>query len=380
MRFLRLREALVALVTTALVTTTAATPAAAAPGSDLSTLASSSTFPLADPDTLLAKDGSYVTYGTTVGAGTGARCGATGRLYVPVLVHGSGSSVGMADCASHDALPSGPGAWAEPGGAVWAPGVARFGNRFFMFYTASRKGSGQKCIGRAISDSARGPFQNQGEWACPDAGRWALDANPFVAGGNLYVTYRDDAIASGAETGISTVRTDSEGRAIWDTRRDMLKSTDITWDTAKISGGTHVVENPAMWKAADGDWYLMYSGNNWDSARYSTGIARCGASSPARLPLHPHPRRRVPALLRLHRQRRTQPDPRPARQPPGPRRDGRLRRRRWHRARRVALVERLHPLPDDRRPDPPLHRLPRLVVGALADTTAHRKLRDGHVR
>ncbi|MFG3678985.1 family 43 glycosylhydrolase [Micromonospora chalcea] len=279
MKFLRTRGGLVTLAAAALVVTTAAVaPAAAAPAGDLSTLADSSTFPLADPDTLLAKDGSYVTYGTTVGAGTGARCGATGRLYVPVLVHGSGNSVGMANCASHDALPSGPGAWAEAGGAVWAPGVAQFGSRFFMFYTASRKGTGQKCIGRAISDSARGPFQNQGEWACPDAGRWALDANPFVAGGNLYVTYRDDAIASGAETGISTVRTDGEGRAIWDTRRDMLKSTDITWDTAKTSGGTHVVENPSMWKAADGDWYLMYSGNNWDSARYATGIARCGAS------------------------------------------------------------------------------------------------------
>ncbi|MGC4893685.1 family 43 glycosylhydrolase [Micromonospora sp. DT31] len=279
MRSFRAGAAIVAVAAAALVATTAALPAGAAPEGDFSTLASSSTFPLADPDTLLAKDGSYVTYGTTMRAGKGERCGATGELYVPVLVHGSGNSVGMSNCASHDALPSGPGGWAEPGGAVWAPGVARFGDRFFMFYTATRKGSGQKCIGRAIATSARGPFQNQGEWACPDAGRWAIDANPFTAGGNLYVTYRDDAIASGAETGISTVRTDAEGRAIWSTRRDMLKSTDITWDTAKTNGdGTHVVENPSMFKAADDRWYLMYSGNNWDSARYATGIADCGTT------------------------------------------------------------------------------------------------------
>ncbi|MEU0077241.1 hypothetical protein ABZY58_04945 [Micromonospora tulbaghiae] len=37
------------------------------------------------------------------------------------------------------------------------------------------------------------------------------------------------------------------------------------------------MENLSMWRAADGDWHLMYSGNNWDSARYATGIARCGA-------------------------------------------------------------------------------------------------------
>src|SRR5690348_13678008 len=80
----------------------------------------SSTFPLADPDTVLAKDGTYVTYGTTVGAGVGARCGGTGKLYVPYLNHGSGDTVSMSDCAAGDALPSGPGSWAEPGGAVWA--------------------------------------------------------------------------------------------------------------------------------------------------------------------------------------------------------------------------------------------------------------------
>lgn len=241
--------------------------------------AASSGFPLADPDTVRANDGTYVTYGTTVGAGHGKRCGATGKLYVPVLVSGSGNTVGTPTCASHDALPGGPGAWATANSAVWAPGVVKFGNRYFMFYAASRKGSGQKCIGRAISSSARGPFKNAGEWACPSGGRWALDPDPFVSGGNMYVTYRDDAVASGAETGLSTVRTDSEGRAVWNTRKTVLTSTDITWDTRKTSGGTHVVENPAMWRAPDDKhWYLMWSGNNWNSDRYATGIADCGTS------------------------------------------------------------------------------------------------------
>ncbi|WP_407560500.1 family 43 glycosylhydrolase [Streptomyces sp. 184] len=259
----------------------AAPPAAPAPatGGSFSPTANPSSFPLADPDTVRAKDGRYVTYGTTVPAGRGKRCGgATGRLYVPVLVHGSGNTVGMTDCASGDALPGGPGAWAEPGGAIWAPGVARYGDRYFMFYTASRKGSGQKCIGRAVATSARGPFRSAGEWSCPPGGRWAIDANPLVHGSTMYVTYRDDAIAAGAETGISTVRTDGEGRAVWSTRRDVLKSTDITWDTRGTSGGTHVVENPAMWRRANGTWYLMYSANNWDSARYATGIAECGTT------------------------------------------------------------------------------------------------------
>lgn len=245
---------------------------------DVSPAADSSTFRLADPDTVRAKDGRYVTYGTTVARGVGKRCDVRGKLYVPVLVHGSGNNVGLSDCAAADALPDGPGAWAEPGGAIWAPGVARYGDRYFMYYTASRKGSGQKCIGVAVSDTARGPFRHHGGWACPPAGRWALDANPFVANGSLYVTYRDDAITRGPETGISTVRTNGEGRAIWNTRKDMLKSTDIEWDTKKSGSRAHVVENPSMWKMPDGHWYLMYSANNWDSARYATGIAKCGTS------------------------------------------------------------------------------------------------------
>ncbi|MGC4896098.1 family 43 glycosylhydrolase [Micromonospora sp. DT31] len=277
MRSFRMRGTLVTVAATALAATTLiVAPAAAAPAGDLSAQASSSSFPLGDPDTLRARNGSYVTYGTTVPDGKGDRCGATGKLHVPVLVHGSGNDVGMANCASHDALPSGPGSWADPDDPVWAPGVARFGKRFFMFYTASRKGTGQKCIGRATSRRATGPFRNQGIWACPARG-WVIDANPFVAGGKLYVTYRDDSITSGLETGISTVRTDGEGRAIWGTRRTMLKSTDITWDTKKISGGTHVIENPSMWKS-NGKWYLMYSGNNWNSPRYATGIAVCGTT------------------------------------------------------------------------------------------------------
>ncbi|MFF2654328.1 family 43 glycosylhydrolase [Streptomyces sp. NPDC058045] len=265
----------------ALTTTVAATtdqPPPAANTTNTLTTASASSFPLADPDTVRGKNGTYVTYGTTTPAGRGKRCNhATGKLHVPVLVHGSGNTVGMTNCASGDALPGGPGAWAQPGSAIWAPGVTRYGNRYFMFYTATRKHSGQKCIGRAIAASARGPFRNAGLWACPPGGRWAIDANPFVSGSTLYVTYRDDAITSGAETGISTVRIDRQGNARWRTRRDILKSTDITWDTRKTNSATHVIENPSMWRS-NGHWYVMYSGNNWDSARYATGIASCGTT------------------------------------------------------------------------------------------------------
>lgn len=240
--------------------------------------AASSTFSLADPDTLLAQDGRYVTYGTTLGGGARCKGVPKGKLYVPMLVHGSGTNVGLANCAAGDALPGGPGAWAEPGAAIWAPGVARYQGKFYMYYTSTKRGSGQKCNGLAVSTSAYGPFVNKGEWACPPAGRWVIDANPFVDGGKLYVTYRDDAITTGKNTGISVVRTNANGFALWNTRKDVIKSTDITWDTIKHDPkDAYVVENPTMWKS-NGTWYVGYSGNKWDSPRYATGIASCDTS------------------------------------------------------------------------------------------------------
>lgn len=238
----------------------------------------SSSFSLADPSTVHAKDGTYVTYGTTVGSGAGPRCGAaTGvTLYVPFLNHGSGDTVGMSDCVAGDALPSGPGSWAVDNGAIWAPGVALFNGTYYMYYAATKAGTGQKCIGLATSGGAKSPFTNKGEWACPSGGRWAIDPNPFVANGKLYVAYRDDAITSGHETGISIVQVGSDGFAHWSTRRDALKSTDLVWDSANESGSTHVIENPSIFVGGANHYYLLFSGNNWNSARYATGIADCG--------------------------------------------------------------------------------------------------------
>jgi hypothetical protein len=156
--------------------------------------------------------------------------------------------------------------------------VAEFNGTFYMYYTATKAGTGQKCIGLATSGGAKSAFVNRGVWACPDLGRWAIDANPFVANGKLYVTYRDDAITSWPETGISIVQVGSDGHALWNTRRDALKSTDLAWDTTRISGDTHVIENPTIFMGGQGHYYLAFSGNNWNSARYATGIADCGTS------------------------------------------------------------------------------------------------------
>jgi arabinan endo-1,5-alpha-L-arabinosidase len=226
-----------------------------------------SRFPVADPDVSVdftPAGARYVIVGTSRYGG--ALCGQPpqGIVYVPYTTGG--------ECIEGDALPSGPGSWADPGSDIWAPSIMRTNAGFVLLYAAA-KPSGQRCIGRAFSTSITGPYGGQTEFACPPGGRWAIDPDGFA--GN-YVTYRDDYITTGDETGVSVVQTDDYGAANWDTRRDALLSTDITWGWAAT--GTHVVENPSMLGAPDGHWYLLFSGGTWDSPDYATGVADCGTA------------------------------------------------------------------------------------------------------
>lgn len=246
-----------------------------------------SAFPFADPDTI-ASGTRYVTYGTTSALGVGD-CGKPvwgAKYYLPYMVHGSGESVSLGVCSekdSGDAMPAGPGAWAEKSRGIWAPSVIYHGGHFILFYSASKKGTtsaqnpeGQKCIGKAFASSARGPFVDAGEFACPPNGRWALDPDAFVDGSQLYVVYRDDNVNSFPQTGISVVAADKNGTANWSTRRTLLFSTDLSWESASSAHNT--IENPSMMKVGNGHWYLFFSGNDWNTRRYATGIADCGTS------------------------------------------------------------------------------------------------------
>ncbi|AXK31858.1 hypothetical protein DVA86_03545 [Streptomyces armeniacus] len=244
----------------------------------VSAASSESRFRLADPDTVPTNKNDYITYGTS---SSGKKCGGgSGGFKVPMLRHGSGGDVGIADCAIGDALPrKNIGAWADKSSGVWAPGVVKHGGKYLMYYTISKKGSKQKCIGLATAKGASGPFKDGSKhpWACPPSGRWVIDANPYVSGGKLYVVYRDDQVTRGIESGVSVVGAGRNGWADkgFSSRRTVLTSKNIAWDSTKNAGNNHIVENPSMFKVGK-TWYLAYSANAWKSARYATGIAKCG--------------------------------------------------------------------------------------------------------
>jgi hypothetical protein len=247
------------------------TPAVAAPANE------ANDFPFPGADTIALHDGSghYVTYGAS----------AHGRK-VPFAVHGSGTVVGSSPTIAGDAMRGGAGAWTAPGSGIWTPGAyyAKRGGvgRYYLFFTATKRNSGgRKCVGVASSTNPFRGFVSQAEpLACPTNGtRWALDADVTRRPkGAIWMTWRDGQRAVGAESALSAMRLKfgrNGGARRASKPHVLLRSNALTWAHYR-DGGVTVIENPSAFYNA-GSWYLFYSGNNWPTNYYATGIAYCGA-------------------------------------------------------------------------------------------------------
>ena len=254
--------------------------------------------PLADPDTYTG-DPNYVTYGTSLRnkGDCGEPVNFPRMVWVPMVVRhdGAGGPNLTAACLypGADAMPSGPGPWADASREIWAPSVIRDpadAGRFLLFYTATRAGTvgdprnpadvGQRCIGRAVSSSPKGPFSQQTEIICPGAGRWAIDPDAFVHQGTMYLAYRDDFAARGGETALAVVRLDRDGFPLFGAPggyATVLRSNQVNWDDFTPFGELprDVVENPAVLPQTNGRFLLFFSGNNFNSEAYATGLASC---------------------------------------------------------------------------------------------------------
>lgn len=129
---------------------------------------------------------------------------------------------------------------------------------------------------KELSSSPAGPFADAGEFACPGNGKWAIDPDVFIdQTGIPWVVYRDDNAADAGGSAISIVRVDGNGSAIWSSRKTLLKSSQVAWEHIRSAG--YIIENPSMGYVS-GSYYLFYSGNDWNSARYATGILKCSYS------------------------------------------------------------------------------------------------------
>jgi beta-xylosidase len=200
----------------------------------------------ADPF-VLREGGSYDAYSTN-----------TDEDHVPVLT--SGGLFGTAQ--RHDVLPKLP-SWSAPG-FVWAPALLARPNDYVLYYTTRNRSTGEQCISYALGKEPGGPFVDSttGPFICP-AGGGAIDPEAFVdADGRVYLLWKE----YNGQTGIMAQELAADGRSLVGPEQ-LLAAADQAWELG-------IVEAPTM-LAADGRYYLFYSGNDWNTVNYAISYAVC---------------------------------------------------------------------------------------------------------
>jgi arabinan endo-1,5-alpha-L-arabinosidase len=212
-----------------------------------------------------------------------------GFAYVPYRVGPSPDR--LANCWAGDLMPNGPGPWATSPwvNLQWAPSMARIGNVWWLFYTSQRRGTGQQCIGVAASNSATGGnwLQQSSPLVCPSGGQWTIDPEIFYdrQTSAWYLTWRQDP--GRCNSFIHVSRFDPTTGRLAGTVRRLLTATraelgfDEIGNVADCPGGlSHIIENPTLVRADNGELWLFFSANQWDSNNYATGWALCGTGPP----------------------------------------------------------------------------------------------------
>jgi hypothetical protein len=151
--------------------------------------------------------------------------------------------------------------WAEAG-SVWAPATLDRSPFAVMYYTVREKGTSRQCLSVAVSSSPGGPYLDgsQAPMECGESG--AIDPSPFIAAdGTPYLLYKTERPAR-----IWSRPLTPDGRAFAGPPSLMLQPSQ-RWE-----GGN--VEAPSMLRRGN-DYWLFYSGNDWNGRSYAEGMARC---------------------------------------------------------------------------------------------------------
>jgi arabinan endo-1,5-alpha-L-arabinosidase len=178
-------------------------------------------------------------------------------------------------------LPAGTAAW--PQRDFWAPEIHAIGEGFVAYYTA-RDGGGRLSIGVATAREITGPWAHTAAPLIRDARVGMIDPHQFQdADGTRYLFWKADGndFRPPEPTPIYGQRLSADGLTLVGERTTILRN-DAAWEGPVIEGGSIV--------ARDGWYYLIYSGNVFNSDRYAVGVAR------ARSPLGPYEKHGEPIL------------------------------------------------------------------------------------
>jgi hypothetical protein len=175
---------------------------------------------------------------------------------------------------------------------TWSPSVVAAAGRYVMYFATEEASSGRQCVAAATSLSPAGPYMDQSDqpFLCQRGLGGSID--PTVArdaSGGLHLLWKNDGNCCGIPT------------SIWeqDLSRDGL---DRVGAIHRLFGAGAAwqdgnVEAPAMVPASRG-WWLFYSGGNWRTASYATGLAWCAKIAGPCRDVLPHPLLPSTAALR----------------------------------------------------------------------------------
>jgi beta-xylosidase len=152
---------------------------------------------------------------------------------------------------------------------TWAPEVIRVGSRFVLFYTAPDTGTGTQCIGRAVSTSPLGPFVDRHDSAivCQNEKGGSIDPSPYRApDGQLYLLWKNDGNCCGYDVDLWSQRLSADGLDVVGAPTVLLEKTK-PWQGKLIEGPELVFHGGSYW--------LFYAANDYASANYAEGVARC---------------------------------------------------------------------------------------------------------
>jgi beta-xylosidase len=156
-----------------------------------------------------------------------------------------------------------PPEWSEAN--YWAPEIAEDKGRFFVIYTARKKG-GPLCVAVATAPQPSGPYTDRGPLVCQELG--SIDG-AFIRDENdkLFLVWKEDGNSRDMPTPLWAQPMSEDGTQLIGEKKAILLN-DVPWEG-------QLIEGPYLLKR-DGWFYLFYSGAGCcgRGCNYGVGVAR----------------------------------------------------------------------------------------------------------
>ena len=171
-----------------------------------------------------------------------------------------------------DALPQLPD-WAAPDpnrSLSWAPAALEATHGYVLYVSLPDARTGRQCIGAATSPVPGGPYVGvgPGPLVCqPDLGGSIDPTITRDRAGRLHLLWKNDGNAIRIPSSLWAQELTADGLSLVGAAHRLL--------TAEQPWHGGIIEEPAVIPAPDGGWWLLYSGNFFNTPEYATGLAYC---------------------------------------------------------------------------------------------------------